>query len=698
MDVFDLSAKLTLDSSNYERGLGQAEQRASVFGGVLKGNLATAAITKGLDLVASAAQKAAEGIYNLIRSSVSAYSEYEQLVGGVRKLYGNMGLSLEEYAQQQGKAVSDVQVEWETLEKAQNLVLENAKNAYKTAGMSMNQYMETATSFSAALITSLGGDTVAAAELTDVAMQNISDNLNTFGGDIGMIKNAFMGFAKQNYTMLDNLKLGYGGTKTEMERLIEDANEYAATIGESSDLTIEKFSDVVKAIDLIQQKQQIRGTTAREAEATIQGSISMTKAAWENLITSIGTGEGTDEAFDAFVSSLENTINNIVPVVERVIPIVGNVIEKILPLVKEFLPLLLDEIMPLVIDAVKIIGGAILRLLGELYIEFGEFLDEKIYELVQWFVENNPLVSGVIKVITAIIVEVTKFIATLIKLFISAREAIEEAWSNVKTFWSGVWENIKSAFSNADTWLGEKFGVGWESVKSIWSLAGDYFNAVWETIKGVFSVVGDVLTGDFRGAWEGIKGIVGTWGDYFRNVWETIKNVFSNVAQLGIDIVRGLWDGIVQGSQWLYDKLFGWTENVKGFLKGRFDINSPSGWARDVIGRNIGLGMAVGIEDSESSVNNAMRMLFDGVNRLEIPEPEFDYSASVVSASQSQFDYGGDSMLSDMSRVLSGGYERTGRDLTVILELDSVQLGRAVYRLNEEETQRVGVKLAGGFA
>ena len=205
MAVFDLEAKLGLDSSAYDKGLDKAEGKASSFlSGVGKG------IGNVAKVGAAAVGAAATAIGALTKASVDSYGEYEQLVGGVQKLYGNMGMSVQDYAKMQGKSVEEVKGEWKDLEKAQNMVLENASNAYKTAGMDMNTYMSTATSFSAALINSLGGDTVKAAEQTDVAMRAISDNWNTFGGDIQMIQNAYQGFAKQNYTMLDNLKLGYG--------------------------------------------------------------------------------------------------------------------------------------------------------------------------------------------------------------------------------------------------------------------------------------------------------------------------------------------------------------------------------------------------------------------------------------------------------------------------------------------------------
>lgn len=189
MDFMKLKASLSLDDTEYNSGLDKAEGKAKGLGKGLKAAIAGGAVA------------AATAIGVLAKKSVDSYAQYEQMVGGIKKLYGNMGMSIEDYAKTVGKSVSEVKTEYAQLDQAQNLVFENARNAYKTTGMSMNQYMETATSFSASLINSLGGDTVKAAEQTDVAMRAIADNFNTFGGDISMIQGAFQGFAKQNYTI-----------------------------------------------------------------------------------------------------------------------------------------------------------------------------------------------------------------------------------------------------------------------------------------------------------------------------------------------------------------------------------------------------------------------------------------------------------------------------------------------------------------
>ena len=370
MDALDLVAKIKMDISEYEEGLDKAKKSAEKSGGGIGGVLSKVASVGGKALVgltkvtAAAVGAAAVGVGALVKSSVEAYGEYEQLVGGVQKLYGNMGMSLEKYAENVGKSVGEVEGEYNKLEKAQNMVMQNAQNAFKTAGMSANQYMDMATSFSASLINSLDGDTVKAAEQTDVAMRAISDNFNTFGGDIGMIQGAFQGFAKQNYTMLDNLKLGYGGTKEEMERLIADANTWAEANGKAADLSIDSFSDVVTAIDYIQQKQNIAGTTAREASTTIQGSLGMLTAAWQNLVTGLGDKNADisqliGNVVDSLVGYTDEAgkhvngfLDNLLPVIENALSAIGTLVQELVPNALEIIPGLITDVLP------KITGAA----------------------------------------------------------------------------------------------------------------------------------------------------------------------------------------------------------------------------------------------------------------------------------------------------------------------------------------------------
>lgn len=274
----------------------------------------------------------AVAVVGFAKQAFDAYAQYEQLAGGVSKLYGTAGKSIEEYAASVGKSVSEVEGEYNRLQAAQDLVFKNANDAWKTAGMDANQYMEVATSFSASLINSLGGDTVAAAQQTDVAMRAISDNVNTFGTNADSVTQAFQGFARQNFMMLDNLKLGYTGTKEGMQQLIADANAYAAANGQAANLSIDSFSDIVTAIELVQEKQGIAGTTAREAATTIEGSITSLGAAWNNFIAGIGKDDvDMQPLVQNVVEALGNVVHNVVPVAGRIMAGLGSALINAVP-------------------------------------------------------------------------------------------------------------------------------------------------------------------------------------------------------------------------------------------------------------------------------------------------------------------------------------------------------------------------------
>lgn len=299
MNLLDLVVKIGVDD--------KATSKVAAIGNSIKGGLGTAA-KAGVVALGAALASAATGVVALGKAALESYSQYEQLVGGVDKLFQDASPKLQEYA----------------------------ANAYQTAGMSANQYMEQATSFSASLINSLGGDTQKAADMADVAMRAMSDNVNTFGSSMEDVQNAFQGFSKQNFTMLDNLKLGYGGTKEEMQRLISDANEYAASIGEASDLSIDSFADIVQAIELIQEKQHIAGTTAREAATTIEGSVNMAKAAWQNWVTELGKDNADmGKLTTQLVDSVTTAASNIVP---RVAIILGTLLGSVSGIVAEVGP------------------------------------------------------------------------------------------------------------------------------------------------------------------------------------------------------------------------------------------------------------------------------------------------------------------------------------------------------------------------
>lgn len=327
MNLMSLMATLSLDSSAYKEGLQDSQDTATSAG--QKIGKALGAVARAVE-VAAAAGAAAVG--KLTYDAVKSYANYEQLIGGVETLFQDSA----------------------------DIVSAYADNAYKTAGLSANEYMETVTSFSASLLQSLGGDTAKAAEYADLAITDMSDNANKMGSSMESIQFAYQGFAKQNYTMLDNLKLGYGGTKTEMERLILDAENLDASFQAARDTNGElsmSYADIVDAIHIVQTNMGITGTTAKEAATTIEGSVASMKASWRNLITGLGNADADiGELVDSFTTSLETAFGNIVPVAERAISsmtealprLVGTLLPKLVAAINNLLPSLMNTVTDLI--------------------------------------------------------------------------------------------------------------------------------------------------------------------------------------------------------------------------------------------------------------------------------------------------------------------------------------------------------------
>lgn len=349
MNVFDLMAKITLDTKDYENDLDGAGKKTSNFADKLKSGLKTAA-----KVGAAAVTAASTAIGVLTKQSIDGYANYEQLIGGVDTLFNktvyaadNFKKSLEgdteaiKEFQKANKLTVDGVIGPETMaaiEKkygeigyntahAAEIVKENAANAYKSAGMSANEYMETVTSFSASLIQSLGGDTEKAAEVADRAITDMADNANKMGTSMESIQYAYNGFAKQNYTMLDNLKLGYGGTKEEMERLIEDA---AKMTDVQKELGIEvesgnmSFANIANAISVVQKNMGIMGTTAKEASETISGSVASAKASWQNLLVGFANDEANlNDLIGQFVESVKTAAGNVIPALTKALTGIG---------------------------------------------------------------------------------------------------------------------------------------------------------------------------------------------------------------------------------------------------------------------------------------------------------------------------------------------------------------------------------------
>lgn len=322
-----------LDSSGAKDGIkGLSSSIASSAGGAVKSiaKIGTAAMAAGATATAA-----------LVKSSVDAYASYEQLRGGIETLFGAGGQSAKEYAKSVGKSTDEAKKDYQQLMNAQNIALKNADKAYKTAGMSANDYMETVTSFAASLKQSTKNETEAAKSANQIVI-DMSDNANKMGTDMTMIQNAYNGFAKQNYTMLDNLKLGYGGTKTEMQRLLKDAEKLS---GQKYELG--NFKDMAEAIHVVQTEMGITGTTAKEASTTIEGSVNSAKAAWTNLVSGMSQDNADmDKLINEFIESVGVAAGNILPRVETALGGVGSLIEKLLPVIVDAIPDVIENLLP----------------------------------------------------------------------------------------------------------------------------------------------------------------------------------------------------------------------------------------------------------------------------------------------------------------------------------------------------------------
>lgn len=403
MNLLDLFVKISVDDGDVDKGFSETSSKAETLAGKLKGGLATAAKVGGAAISAAGAAAVA-----ITKQAVENYGEYEQLVGGVETLF---------------KSSADT-------------VMQYAQNAYQTAGMSANEYMTTVTAFSASLLQSMGNDTDAAAEKANLAITDMSDNANKMGTDMQSIQNAYQGFAKQNYTMLDNLKLGYGGTKEEMQRLLDDANALNAAQGNYTNYTIDSYADIVDAIHTVQTEMGITGTTQLEASTTIQGSIAAMKAAYDNFITGLG-----DENAD-MAELTTNLLGSTVTVAENLLPVVEKILENIGVVVQEKGPEMIE----------KFVGYAVEKL-------------PQVIELGMKMVV--AIVSGLANNLPQIVRSVLDMMATIVKAFVSSlpdivnvgKQIVKGLWEGIKAMGSWIKEKVGNFFSGIVSGVKSKLGI-----------------------------------------------------------------------------------------------------------------------------------------------------------------------------------------------------------------------------------------------
>ena len=356
MNLFELFVKIGADTTEANKGIDEVGQKTSGLGEKLKSGLATAGKVAVAGVAAGATAIGALGT-----KAVAAYADYEQLVGGVETLFKD----------------------------SEDQVMDYANNAYKTAGLSANEYMETVTSFSASLLQSLGGDTSAAADKANLAITDMSDNANKMGTDMTSIQNAYQGFAKSNYTMLDNLKLGYGGTQAEMERLLADAEKISGI-----KYDISSYADIVDAIHVVQTEMGITGTTAKEAASTIQGSFGMMKSAWQNLVTGMADPEqDLGVLVGNFTDSVVIAGNNLIPRIQELLPRIVEATTSLIGTVSEQLPAILGTVLPSLVEGATNLVTGLMAALPSVLSVLADVAPTVINTLVPAFIELLPQIT-----------------------------------------------------------------------------------------------------------------------------------------------------------------------------------------------------------------------------------------------------------------------------------------------------------------
>lgn len=553
MNLLDLAVLISVDDKASEK----ISNVAMATGNLMSG------IQKGAAIGIAAVQNVTAAVGSVLETTVGAVATYEQMAGGIAKLYGNAGQTLEEYAAANAMAADEATAAWERNNQAQELMMQNAWNAWKTTGQNANDYMETATQFSASLVSSLGGDTLKAAELTDVAMRAMSDNVNTFGTDFNSVSDAFKGFSKQNYTMLDNLKLGYGGTKEEMERLIEDANEYRASIGESSDLTIDSFADQIEAIQSIQEKQQIAGTTAKEAATTIEGSTSMAKAAWENLATTIGGGtlENVRAAMGDFGESVLTVLSNVVPAAATALTNLGDLFATGMPVTLDKISCAIETYAPMLGEAL----GNLFSGIGTFIVESGPGIAEYVGEML-----SGALTSGA-AVAANVIPDIIRTIGSLLGSFFlgllpsELGEPLNTAFTDA---FNGLGDIAESGFSflsdTLPTLLSDAATTIGTIIQGIFDTCGPIFESIGTAAEGAFQWLSENAPGAIDTAFATIDSVISAAGENLPTIMETIGTaadaVFTTV-QTVISSASEVISPILEGIGTALDTAFAWFES-----------------------------------------------------------------------------------------------------------------------------------------
>ena len=516
---------------NMNESMKDATNSASKMSSVMKG-IGSSAIKVGKGLAVAGAA-AATAVTALVSKSVGAFADYEQLTGGVETLFGAGGRSVEEYAQSVGKSVSDIQGKYDSLMSAQNAVLENANKAYMTAGMSANEYMDTVTGFSASLISSLGGDTNKAADYANSALVDMSDNANKMGTDMESIKNAYQGFAKQNYTMLDNLKLGYGGTQEEMKRLLSDAEKLT---GQRYDIS--SFADITQAIHAIQTQMDITGTTAKEASTTISGSWGSLKAAFQNVLVGLTTGgDMFDQSLDALINTAVTFGQNIIPAIKGALSGIGYLIEGLAPVIGETIPPLINDLAPTLANSAVSLISSLVNGLTQSATQFSECLSNMIIVAVAGISSVVPqLLDAASKIVSNLMQGLTNSMPQIVNGAVTLVEGLVNGLvNNIPLLIMGAVQLVASLANGLIANLPRIIDAG---VNLITGIVSASYSMMPQIIQNGMQLVVNLAVGLVRAIPQLIAALPRITGAIVKG----FKSV--NWFDLGLQLIKSIWGGI----------------------------------------------------------------------------------------------------------------------------------------------------------
>ena len=589
----------------------------------------------GIKAISTGIGVATAGLTALGTAAVNSFADYEQLVGGIETLFGTRGAkSVEEYAALTGKAVKFVGAEFEMLEEAQTLAMQNVAKAYETAGMSANDYMDTVSGFAASLKQSTASE-LEAAEKADQAVIDMADNVNKMGTSMELIQNAYQGFAKANYSMLDNLKLGYGGTQAEMFRLLQDAKKIDSTFDavfsiDSKGHLEAEFADIVDAIHIIQTEMGITGTTAKEATETISGSLAMTKAAWSNLLVGIADDtQDFDVLIDNLVDSATIAFDNLLPRIETSISGIGKLIESAFPIIVDRIPQILNDVAPdLLQSGINMItalltgiqqnlpqimnaGVELLVIFATGIISMLPILGETVFEIVSTLysllVENLPIMSERGYEMLRSLVE--GIVSAIPEMLPKALDFIQQFATNIA---NAMPKFVKKGFELLSMLVDGIISAIPILIQKVPTIVSTFANIINDNFPTIFLKGAELL-------WKLILGILSAIPTLVANIPQIITAIVDvfmayNWVNLGKNIMKGFKDGI---------------GNMKTKIKdsGTEIFNTVKNAIRDLpttlknIASNGTSGFANAITGLKSSVINAAKGIFNAVknNLINLP-------------------------------------------------------------------------------